>query len=326
MVLDENTNLPGTGNFLTGGSNAPSLSGNTVAFVVSTGVYTRTGSGPIKIVADSSTSPPGFSDTFNFLNRDQVAISGERVAFHAGSPAGNDVPLGIWMSNDADIELLVANQDEIGGEVVNGFRFSQYALDKDSFVFSARLPAPVSEDAIYLAKRISAPPQPDSACEARTDYGAGGCKGTFKARSVFDLAEYVASNFGRRGSNFKHLKITGSLGEAGEILDIASPCKIKVASNVALTGSSLSLDGRKGVVFSNNNISLFASDQACVLSGGSLKLGELNSIVGTDVFVQGKNTTLLGSQSILKAGEDLTFQSTGGRAKIDEGALLIAGE
>ncbi|HFD12978.1 MAG TPA: hypothetical protein ENJ32_11005 [Crenotrichaceae bacterium] len=63
---------------------------------------------------------------------------------------------------------------------------------------------------------------------------------------------------------FQSLGIKISIGSAGDILDIESPCLIIASRNVTLTGKFVSLDVHKGIW--TNDLDIQSEGVACLLS------------------------------------------------------------
>jgi hypothetical protein len=92
-VVDRSTPVPGgTGNFTSFG--APALSNNMVGFRgsngngVQSGIYTRTGTGPVTAAVDLNTPIPGGTGNFTGFNT-PPAVSDGNVAFFGGTGSGS---------------------------------------------------------------------------------------------------------------------------------------------------------------------------------------------------------------------------------------------
>lgn len=113
LVADKNTPVPGPTpvNFGTFGSN-PSISGSTVAFRAGTGtqltgIYTKTGAGPLTTVADLSTPLPN-NPTNNFVTPFfEPTVSGTNVAFLGNNGAGNAT--GVYALIGGVLQTIVDN-------------------------------------------------------------------------------------------------------------------------------------------------------------------------------------------------------------------------
>ncbi|MEE9423722.1 MAG: choice-of-anchor Q domain-containing protein [Methylococcales bacterium] len=176
---------------------------------------------------------------------------------------------------------------------------------------------------------IDVPPVEVSMCEIRTEYESGGCKGKFNAFSLDDLEAYKATNFGKNGrKKFRNLVIRANIGEAGDRLDIESPCQIVFGSGVSLTGDFVSLDGRKGVW--TNNLDIQSEGAACLLSEtGNVKVKANSNIIAKQLVIQANKIAKIGKNTQVNVSDSLTIQATGSpsksRAIIDKGANLLVG-
>ena len=178
-------------------------------------------------------------------------------------------------------------------------------------------------------ERVGEPPIEVSQCDIRADYESGSCSGKFNAYSLADLEAYKASNFGKDDTgNFQNLGIKASLGSAGDILDIESPCRIILSSGLTLTGDFVSLDALKGVW--TNNLDIQAEGAACLLSEtGDVKLKKNSSITAKQLVIQANKIAKIGKNTQVNVSDSLIVKATGSpsksRAIIDKGANLLVG-
>jgi hypothetical protein len=165
-------------------------------------------------------------------------------------------------------------------------------------------------------------------CEVKNDYDdSAGCVNTFKAYTIDDLSQYVATDYGRDGgTNYKHLKIMADL--SGDALDIESPCEITLKDGVKLSGNFVSLDGRKGVL--DNNGYVINANKACVLSEqDNAGLGAGSVVNVGELIVQATKTAKIGLNSTVNVEGQLKVISTGdyssSTAIIKAGSEVVAG-
>ena len=109
-----------TGGFLSGGDVVP-------------GVYVKTPSDPIKVIADTSTPVPGSS--FNFNNFGNVSIDPSNVAFEGFSSSGS--VKGIYTNFGGTLAKVIATGDVIGGKTVTGVNMGPAGFSGDQIVFEA---------------------------------------------------------------------------------------------------------------------------------------------------------------------------------------------
>ena len=139
FIVDINTAIPGgTGNFK--GFDAPSLSGNKVAFLGSDsnglqGIYTGEIGDEPNIVADTSTPIPG--GTGKFTSFENPSLSGNWVAFL--DVDGNS--RGIYVDRlDVDqnsMLKIIATSDVLDGKTITGLSFGHEGLSEDKLAFVA---------------------------------------------------------------------------------------------------------------------------------------------------------------------------------------------
>ncbi len=170
-------------------------------------------------------------------------------------------------------------------------------------------------------------PSETKACEIHTAYAPVGCSGTTQVYSTADYNLYVANDYGRLGgSNYKNLKIMSDLTQ--DELDIHSPCSITLANDVLLSGTFVSLDGRKGVL-DDNGFQINAAT-ACVLSEeDSAGFGAGSVIDAANVLIQAAKNAKVGQNSQVDVDGELRLISTGdsssSTAIVKSGSTVAAG-
>ncbi len=163
--------------------------------------------------------------------------------------------------------------------------------------------------------------------------------GTFDAYSLADLEAYKSSNFGAKllfgnvryqhnGNVYKNLKIKASLGSAGDILDIKSPCRIIVNAGVNLAGDFVSLDGRAGVWMTHSTIQ--SKGAVCLLSGGSnVKIKGDSDITAKRLLLHAAREAKIGRRNNIDVSDSLIVRSTAplsnGRAIVSRDSKLSVG-
>jgi hypothetical protein len=132
-VADETTPIPGGSGETFDSFDTPIASGTEVAFVGSNfmagrvGLYVGSG-GPLTVVADDTTSPPGTTETFNAIG--EYSFDDGAVAF-VGSGSGF---FGIYLSNGSDLSVVadLSTPRPGGGTFTN---FEDVALSQGNVLF-----------------------------------------------------------------------------------------------------------------------------------------------------------------------------------------------
>lgn len=162
-VIDRNTSVPVAGilgTFIesTLDDVAPAISGDTVLVYGSGagiwGIFRKQGAQPLQPVVTNNTSPPGAMDTFNTFRG--MALSGENVAFVASGVAGSDIPWGIFVILNGQLEKVIDISQTINGRPFRDIHLLPKGFDGTSLAFLAFLEG-TGNDAIILARCTSCP-------------------------------------------------------------------------------------------------------------------------------------------------------------------------
>lgn len=160
-------------------------------------------------------------------------------------------------------------------------------------------------------------------CGIQSDYAYSCSSETFVADDDAELSAYLV-DYGLESGQYKKLKINYNVNQTN--VEIHSPCKITFAQNIQLTGESVCIDGREGVVDGGNfdveaDLVAFLSEQGDVNTGqGSEISSEQLTIDALKLAQIGASTTSdMGNITILSRGD---FSS--GQAVIKQSSSIIA--
>jgi hypothetical protein len=165
-----------------------------------------------------------------------------------------------------------------------------------------------------------------AACAFKTDYDDAKCSNTFLVASLEDLAEYVATDFGRDNNDgrYTNLDVIANLNAA--FLVLQSPCEITLDPDIILSGDFVSIDGRKGVSGRRPRIQ---AEKVCVLSEqGNVSPGDDAIIEVGELTLQAGGGAIIGDDAIVTIEGALTIEGVGDEASdavIDSGAVVNAG-
>ena len=120
---------------------SPSISGDTVGFYGGgsgiRGIFRKKGAGPLEPVVTSLIRPPGAQDTFsNFYG---VSVSGDNVAFIGAGAAGSNIPRGLFVVLNGQLEKVVDFSQTINGRPFREIYLHPKGLDGTSVGFSVFL-------------------------------------------------------------------------------------------------------------------------------------------------------------------------------------------
>ncbi len=142
-VIDGNTPIPipnliGTFFSSTLDDFTPSISGDTVvAYGAGSGIrgiFRKKGAGPLEPVVTSLMRPPGAQDTFS--NFSGVSVSGDNVAFLGYGTAGSDIPWGLFVVLNGQLEKVVDFSQLIDGRPFRQIYLHPKGFDGTSVAFS----------------------------------------------------------------------------------------------------------------------------------------------------------------------------------------------
>jgi FG-GAP repeat protein len=163
----------------------------------------------------------------------------------------------------------------------------------------------------------------------KTDYDDVGCSGTVSASSLADLDKYVSDDYGRAGhSKYQNLALSGTL--SATFLDIESPCQITLDSGTSLTGNSIVLAGRNGVVGTNGFQLITVAKIACIISEQDrTEFGASSIIRAGDLKLQAAKTAKINANTTVNVDRSLVLESTedssSSMAFVDTDSVVTAG-
>ena len=116
------------------------------------GIFRKEGPHVLQPVVTNDTVPPGSQDTFS--NFRGMSASGEDVAFIASGVAGTDVPWGIFLVRDGQLEKMIDISQTINGRPFRNILLSARGFDGTGIAFLAFL-EDTGVDAVILARCTS---------------------------------------------------------------------------------------------------------------------------------------------------------------------------
>ena len=175
----------------------------------------------------------------------------------------------------------------------------------------------------YLFSKAAIP----AACAVKTDYDDAECSDTFNVASLEDLANYVATDFGRANNDgrYQDLAIVGNLSDS--FLVLQSPCEITLDEGIILLGDFVSIDGRKGV---SNKRPTIQAEKVCLMSEqGNAAVGDEAIIEVDELTIRAAEVAIIGDNAFVAVDGVLTIEAVGGSessaAVIDSGVAMSAG-
>lgn len=133
----------------------PSISGDTVIFYGigggRRGIFRKRGANVLEPVVTDLNSPPGTGD--KFADFYALSLSGENVAFVASGFVGSEIPRGLFMILDGQIEKVIDYSQKINGRPFANLHLSPEGLDGTSIAFYVFFDD-TNTDAVVLARCI----------------------------------------------------------------------------------------------------------------------------------------------------------------------------
>jgi hypothetical protein len=167
-----------------------------------------------------------------------------------------------------------------------------------------------------------------SVCQMKTDYDPTiPCSlKTVVVRNDAELDAYLI-DYGLKRKKYRNLKIAYDINRP--IIEIHSPCRIRLKDNVALTGDSVCLDGRKGVE-DDDGYTVNALGAVNVLSEqGNADFGYGSIITADQLTMEAHKIAKIGINSQVNVNGAVRVRSTGNllisQAIIRQGTTLNAG-
>ncbi len=152
-------------------------------------------------------------------------------------------------------------------------------------------------------------------CEMKTDYtpGVACASSTVVVNNDAELDAYLA-DFGFNGNKYQNLKLNYDVTRAN--IDIHSPCKITLKDNVILSGDSICLDGRNGVV-DDNGYTANAAQLSVLSELGDAHFGRGSVINANELTLSAWKKAKIGINSQVNVTGAVKLVSSGDLASSD---------